>query len=271
MSYVSGTIRAMSPEKAKRVLEMFVLRARRVREHSLVKTQAQLLARLGRGDTTFRVEQNIKTGESKTYLVQDFPDEEAMESLATRVRPFTLGDTEDVSYGNVLDAIKELATEADIAAASVEPLSWFDDMWLKTAGRKHPDPQAMTIITGQGEVTDLQLMFAWMYYDVVHMDRKEVKTAIGLSVGERYRAAAPVVARIVALAIKTLKLVTALHKSGAISLDPAVFETAVTVAEPSREIEAEVSHAPVGTPPPADLDDLDPAVWTPLPLAADPS
>ncbi len=63
------------------------------------------------------------------------------------------------------------------------------------------------ILTDNSSVTDRQLMYAWLYGDIVHADDVDKRHKVdGLSFNERYWAAAGMVARIAAWTEDTLKL-----------------------------------------------------------------
>jgi integrase len=67
-----------------------VLRARRMRAHSLVREHAKLLEDLASGTMQLHIEVNTETGETEQSFRMELPPEEAFESFAARVRPFTM-------------------------------------------------------------------------------------------------------------------------------------------------------------------------------------
>jgi hypothetical protein len=104
--------RLSRPEREKRRdrLERFVLRARKVMAHSLVRDQMELLQAVANGTFKVRVEKDPETGERELRTLMELPPEEAFESFAARLRPFTMRD-EPVYWENVLDAIEDLAPQ----------------------------------------------------------------------------------------------------------------------------------------------------------------
>jgi hypothetical protein len=76
-------------EPAERV-ERFVLRARRVMAHSLVRDHSKVLNELASGTIQVHVQVNKATGEATHRFTMELPPEEAFESFAARLRPFTM-------------------------------------------------------------------------------------------------------------------------------------------------------------------------------------
>jgi hypothetical protein len=95
-------------------VERFVLRARRVMAHSLVREQMELLNDLGSGTLKVTVLVDKKTGESTTRGRIELPSEEAFESFAARLRPFTMRK-EPVYWEVVLDALESLLSDETLA------------------------------------------------------------------------------------------------------------------------------------------------------------
>ncbi|WP_433659803.1 hypothetical protein ACQPW1_45165 [Nocardia sp. CA-128927] len=219
------------------------------------------MQKLYMGEMKVGVVVNQSTGDASTTLSQEFPPEELMESLAARIRPLILG-SERVHYDKVLKAIEALVP-AEKLEELVEPISRWRDRWVQAVDRSvTADAQAYMVITAQGTVTDRQLMYAWMYGDLVHADDTE-QHVMGLSLADRYRAAAGVLARIGAVTEQTLVLVQALFDEGLLTLDSSVFDVPVSVPEPNLSVPVQAYSAPLATPVPTDMSALDPAVWRP--------
>lgn len=234
------------------VLEAFVLRARRILEHSLIRDHRELMTQVFSGEQTVLVTENTKTGEVGYELKMEFPAEELMESLAARIRPLLLGK-ELVSYKKVLTAI-ERAVPAERLAEYSEPIQWWREHWRERV-EKSQHAQAYQVVTATGVVSDRELMHAWLYGDLVHADDIE-RSTLGLSIDERYRAAAGVVSRIGECVERTYELVRLLVDEGLLDLSPAVFDKPVTVKDPNLLKKVEAYVAPVGTPIPDELGDL---------------
>ena len=86
-----GTLVDVPPpeESFRETLELFTYRARRVESHSLLQDRAQLV-RWAQG--TFRAERSADVGDTPGgwWVSQELPDEEPVESLASRCRPFVV-------------------------------------------------------------------------------------------------------------------------------------------------------------------------------------
>ncbi|WP_280256946.1 hypothetical protein [Nocardia abscessus] len=257
-------------DPAVKQIEAFVLRARRVIGHSLMVEHRELMQHLHEGKVNITVTLNQKTGEATNMVRQAFPPEEIMESLAARIRPLIL-KSERVYFGKVLDAIESLVPDEELGKI-VEPISWWRERWESMTDRSNTaEAQAFLIATAKGTVTDRQLMYAWLYSDLVHADDVEEAT-LGLSLAQRYRAAAGVLSRIAEVTERTLGLVEALVEAGLLKLDRAVFETPVVVAHPNLEEPSKVYTASgPDVPLPTDASaELDPELWTPLHVALPP-
>ncbi|MGW6376249.1 hypothetical protein ACWFRB_09320 [Rhodococcus sp. NPDC055112] len=251
------------------VLEAFVLRARRILEHSLIRDHQSLMRDLYSGKLTLDITENRRTGEVTQVLRQTFPPEELIESFAARLRPLIL-PSERLHFQKVFDAIEALLPE-QLLANLENPISWWRDQWASVVDRSpDADAQAFLVITDRGSITDGHLMYAWLYSDLVHADDAE-GAALGLSIDERFRGAAGVLARIGSRLNDTYGLVKWLYEEGVLRLDPGVFERAVVVSSEIFEQEIKMHRAEVDTPIPTDLSELDPAVWTSGPEAFRPT
>ncbi|BBX53143.1 hypothetical protein GCM10009645_54070 [Mycolicibacterium poriferae] len=243
----------MSQLDPKERVERFVLRARRLMEHSLVREQSALLTDLAKGTVRMQVTVNPKTVEGEQRIQIELPPEEAFESFAARMRPFTMSK-EPVYWENALDALESLLSK--------ETLTEFVDMeslrehWKSVVtGRKIA--QAYFVVTDEGEMTDFQLAELWLNSDALHTQL--IQSAVGkeLSLSQRYQAAAGVYSRIGAVANHTYHFISYLVHAGLLQLDPEVF-TAAVMAETSIDMPAEVYSSAVGAGLPTDLSNLDP-------------
>jgi hypothetical protein len=245
------------------VLEAFVLRARRVMEHSLIRHQRPLMSDLYKGNFTVSMIGNIETGEFRPdSMRQALPAEELFESLAARMRPLILPTEPTIYYQRVFDAIEALVP-AERLSELIEPIAWWRDDWKMVADRTPGNPpQAFMVITEDGQATDWELAYAWMYSDLVHADSLKRHTELKVSIDIRFRAAAGVIARIVERVERTFAMVQLLEDEGLIRLDPAVYTEDVAV-EADRSFQlTKAFTAPPGTPLPVDLAQPDPSMWT---------
>jgi hypothetical protein len=230
------------------VLSAFVLRARRVEAHSLA-ADLEVLRKLA------AVEMTIQITTEGAFLSQTLPPEEQVESAAARVRPILL-ETEDVHYRKVMNALGFFARDAGtefagkIAAlrgewARIQPRG--TDVLGSSVQIQHPDG------TRSDFLSDTELAFAWIYGDVVHNDAERLAATEMHGVENRYKAAAPLVARLVLLTLSTLGATRRLKVRGLIDLPDDLFETEVVVRETTFRNRVNVWTAPLGTPIPDHL------------------
>lgn len=253
----------MAQSKCKRFTDeqrvnAFVVRARRITSHSLWREQRELMERVREVQIDLGIKIDPETSE-RTYLNrQVFPAEELLESLAARLRPLTL-ESEDLHYTRVLKSIAALVP-ADQIPDYVEPIEEWHKLWDAVATRNE-NAQAFYIITEQGAASDQDLMYAWLYGDVVHADDKQAESK-GLSVKIRYQAAAGIVTRMVDCTELTLLLVDSLVAEGILAIDSELFEREVVVEGTIFEETVVGSYsAEVGTKIPDLVDDFDPEHW----------
>lgn len=236
-----------------RTLDRFVLRARRIKAHSLASDR-QALSSLSEFKLTGHIQLD-GTMEMRRML----PDEEAFESLAARVRP-VLVKNESVHYSKVLDAIQVgiHATEAKIP----------EDFLVRLASLQHDWSDldldstnilrfAMQSTKADGseitpQVSDTQLAAAWLYGDLVHVDTRGNKSdGLLFPVKTRYSAAVTYFAHAAMLSLTTLDLLIALHELGVIDLDEASLGQDVIVGM-DELVEKGVAYiGPVGSPMPS--------------------
>ncbi|BBY15100.1 hypothetical protein [Mycolicibacterium litorale] len=238
-------------------LQRFVLRARRVLAHSLVRDDLDLLNEVARGTFKIAVETNRETGESTHRLKIQLPPEEAFESLAARLRPFTIGK-ESVYWSSVLDALEKLLSKETLA--STVDIQSLRDYWSEVVeGSKVA--QIYYFMTDNGTLTDVELADRWLNSDSLHTE--PIKSAIGqdTTLNERYRAAAGVWSRIGACMENTYCLIVYLVNEGLLHLDASVF-TEPVVADSEIDQPTKVYCTPVGAAPmPTSMDELDFSQW----------
>jgi hypothetical protein len=251
-----------APPPPRAVIEGFLLRTRRVMAHSLIREQAALMTKLHKGEVTIWVEVNTKTGEESHRLRTEYPPEEALESLASRVRPLILNG-EPIFYEKALNALEELVGTS-ILNDEID-LDWWHRSW-RAAVDANLAPQAYWVATPSGTTTDRKLMYAWLYGDVVHAQSPRSAVIRDLSIDQRYFAAAPGIARICNRVIYTHIMLMGLIDKGLLKVDPEVLRKAVVVTTTTLDEPVTVRVSDVGVPVPDDLTTvgpaaLDPAVW----------
>lgn len=224
---------------ARAALDSFVLRAMRVEAHSLAADRVAL-QRLSQLSFTVQVEYPNGTA----TLIQHFPPEEQVESAAARVRPLILND-DPTYYAKFFKAAGYFLHKADAPEGVMKELRGLKQEWAEIqpkgqgvrgyfVERSTADPHEWQ------RATDNVLGFAWIYGDVVHNDADRLAKTSVFGVKERFRAAVPLVARIMLLTIATLNFARALHRSGLIPLDEGIFETVVIVTETTFRQEGQV-------------------------------
>lgn len=229
-------------------LETFVARARRIESHSLA-SNLDKLRQLSTGPMTF-----IQR-DGKSYLRYDFPPEEQVESAAARVRPLLLTD---VSVLAVLKAIDSLTAGSSDREDIREWTSKVRKMWKRRTAETSDGTSGFSATwesttTGESGQTDhAELARAWIYGDVVHHDVDHLERTKGWDVGDRFRAAVPLIAYMMVESLNILDAVRELEKHGELTLAPRAWTDAV-VADPAYEREVTLHVAPPGTPAPADL------------------
>ncbi|MBA4025197.1 MAG: hypothetical protein C0482_22825 [Gordonia sp.] len=242
------------------IVEGFILRARRIMEHSLIRDQAEMMEKLHAGEVKVAVTVNTKTGEETYRLQAEYPDEEILESLASRVRPLILS-SEPIYYDKVLDALAEVVG-AEKLGEQID-LEWWREFWREIIDANR-NAQAYLLTTRNGSITDRKLMYAWLYGDVVHAASPRSPIVRELSIDDRFQAAAHGVARICDRVIYTAMMLKTLIEDGLLKVSSDVLTDDVVVTTTTLDKEVRALTAPVDAPLPEDLSDLDPTVWQTL-------
>ena len=196
-------------ERQERVLSAFVLRARRVRAHSLAldlpalqKMQHPQFTVIGRTDSPY------------VTLRTEYPAEEQVESAAARIRPLLL-EGDDTYYVKAVNALLYFAKEAGAEQKAIDELRVLRKEWIGTASEKSSRlTYEVRIKHGEApekSMNDRRLAFAWIYGDVVHADAERRNGAEVFGVEERFHGAVPLVAQLMVLTIRTLETISWLH------------------------------------------------------------
>jgi hypothetical protein len=220
-------------------LDAFIVRARRVEEHSLAQDRAALVKL---AQVTFNVEMDASTG--TTTFIQELPPEEQVESAAARIRPLILND-DPTYYAKAFKALSYLLDVAGAAEPVLKVLKGLRADWaaIRPKGRDLSAYSIEASMAGSADselVTDNILGFAWLYGDVVHSDAERLKETHTFGVVERFRAAVPLVARIMMLTIADLNFIRFLNQQGLVVIDAPIFDRQVVVTETTFRQEAKV-------------------------------
>ena len=215
-------------------LKSFVLRARRIRAHSLAK-DTRLLVKLH--NPRFKVLLTPATGEMKVVL--DLPPEEQVESAAARVRPLILNE-EDTYHAKVMNALLYFERKSNLSEDEMKVLRGWKKEWAKVnpKGASSGFYEVRVQKPGEAEtrISDNALAFSWIYGDVVHADSARREEGRVYGVDERFRAAVPVVVRLMTLAMVTLTITERLHTRGVLPDLGDVFSEDVVVSDHPQEL-----------------------------------
>lgn len=244
----------MAASDDEETIARFILRARRVEAHSLMRDR-EALARHEQGSSDVHLD--VSGAVSVTRKLPE--DEEAFESLAARVRPLML-NSESIHHAKVFAALEQLVERSP--AATVEHMA--------TIGKLRGAWQAVELQGSQIQayavqsmrldgtdatpmVSDTQLAAGWLYADLVHADARGPKQeALRLPLRERYAAGVRIFSRIATLTVSTLRLVEDLRSAGAISIPTQAWDLDVVVGAAELVEEGTLLVAP----PEAEMPDL---------------
>lgn len=246
-------------QKNRQCLESFVVRARRVAEHSLAGDWEKLVALI---DPKIGV--RFENGEIR--IRHELPAEEVVESAAARIRPILLA-TEDCFHMKALKALgyacRELPLDAErVRAARTEWKTRVDPVTPLDAAYR---VLVADVVTGEEHDLDAhRLALSWIYGDVVHHDTERRKEGDPFGLRDRFRAAVPLVAWTMVATIELLTYIEALWKDGVLQLRPEVFDAQVALKSTVWEEPAQVFTAPVGTELPTGATTSLPEGWLPV-------
>ncbi len=243
----------MEAEKQE-ILKRFVLRARRIESHSLVKNWDELVYH-ARGVWKISINDS-----GNSTLVRRLPEsEEVFESLAARVRPLML-QSESIYYTKVINAVTVLLGEDRKSNPYWNALQELRKKWMEAEVRGNKIKGygvQMSSVDGSIKtkmISDTALANAWLYTDLVHSDLDGGESeSLLFSLEDRYQAGVHLFSLVAVLAVKTLALVKVLHDSGYILIPESAWTEGVVI-ESSEIIETGKAYfAPVGT----DVPDID--------------
>lgn len=177
------------------------------------------------------------------------PPEVEFESLAARVRPFTVGN-DFLFYEHVLGSLRRMTARRGIEFQL--SCDHFDREWGE-ATRRDNSVRAYVMLTEQGRVSDLELAYSWLYQDSVHGDEVDLRT---VGVKHRYEAAVGVFSNIAVVIIEMLHYVNELVAMGFLELPIGTFtdQVVVSTTEVVEQVQIYVSKHSAGEPP--DMENL---------------
>ncbi|GAA2975387.1 hypothetical protein GCM10010483_19390 [Actinokineospora diospyrosa] len=244
----------MEFEIEKDTVRRFVVRARRVAAHSLVRDWERLIE-LAQDRVTMRLS---LTGVARTSMRLP-EDEEVFESLVARLRPFLLKD-ERVHHARLFKAIKRMVVQGG-TGFDEDRQGRFDELragWQQLAGDT-PRLQTYSVqgFDEQGQpltpvVADAVLAAGWLYADLVHAQpRPGLEEAARFSLAERYTAAVRLFSKLAMLTAHTLAFINQLRDDQLIEIGRAAWDTPVEIDSAELTQEGVVFVAPAGTEGPA--------------------
>ena len=207
-------------------VEKFILRARRVELHSLVKSgEVNRLA-----NPVFNV--TISTNDSVTIQHPVCKNEEALEALASRLRPFML-ETESIYLKKVFEAILCLVPLKKFTENEIEKFDairmWFENRCKnKNSGR-----YGIQVINAENKpITDMLwenlIGESYLYIDAVHSDpRGKKQEALKLDFYARYGAASSFFSELACVIVNLLNLVRRFNDKGELNIPAEILNTEV--------------------------------------------
>ena len=232
-------------QQQRTLLEWFVIRARRVEEHSLAQDKEQLLAW---ASVSITVVVRAEDGQPQTVRWH-LPPEEPLDSLAARCRPFVLND-DAVYWAKVTKALRSVlrGTDAEDLTAAVQRLR---DAW-GALDKNKPGFEVYESRAGDengvlGELIGTKaLAYAWLYGDLVHANDDTLERVGDHDINDRYRAGAHLITNIAFRVIETLNLVREAQRRGLLGLTDEVFSQSVA-ADPDVELTvSQLATGPAG-------------------------
>ena len=219
--------------EALEILRRFVVRARRVEAHSMVRDRS--VDRYAK--PAMRIEfRNESPGRIREVL----PDQEIFESLAARVRPCFLGQ-EPIYLNKVFDSIYLLLDGRRLPEKDSELLDAcrndFRNLLNKEGGHyfarvfdEAGNPKSVVL-------SDLSIGGGWLYGDLVHADPKGEKAeAMKLPYRERFFAATSLFSMLAGIIVRLLGIVTDLNKRFGFGIDAKAWEEQVILTDQDDEI-----------------------------------
>lgn len=215
------------------ILGRFVVRARRVEDHSLVKS--------GDVERYATPRMTLSVNEAGNVSIQHHvcADEESIESLTTRLRPFIV-KSESIYLPKIFDVICAQAPSELLSENEDEILKTIKSWFLHRYEQKDSERYGVQHIGKDGEpltdlLSDALLADAWIYTDTVHADPKGKKAeAQKLSYADRYRAASSYSCEFASVIVSLLNLVRSLSERNLLKIPDSAWSKPVSYDEAEK-------------------------------------
>lgn len=225
-----------NPKEATDILERFVVRARRIEAHSLVKSQKIK-------EFVYPKYNLVFNGSAISIRLDSRPeDEEVFESLAARIRPCIV-DSEPIQLEKVVAAIRVLTKNVELTEQQLRQLDSVD-AWYES----HLAPHSHTPIVSHEEIggvdsdkvivaSDTLLGLGWYYADLVHADPKQEKEAtLEFPYDTRYNQGVLLVSYLTLIICSLLRLIRDINDLHYLGLSSETWTTQVTAGSGPCEI-----------------------------------
>lgn len=215
------------PLTPQQVIDRFVWRARRVEAHSLVQSgDAERYAK--------RCETYGVTGEGVTLVSDNVPvDEEAVESLAGRLRPFIVY-RESIYLEKVVKSLDELVPVDSFTKEEREVRDSVEGWFQRRYANRDEPLYTIQVFDKDGNpqstrLSDSLLAESWLYTDYVHADPNGEKAeASKVDYIVRYRAASPYFCELALQVISLLNLIREMAEKGLVQVSEYALQSPVT-------------------------------------------
>lgn len=196
----------LTPEAALESLEAFVVRARRIEAHSLVRS-----GEVGKlAEQTFTTTVETATNAMTVRLDRRPEDEEIFESLAARIRPCTIGDP--VNIRKAARSLKLLAGAA-LTMAQTEALdniiNWYDyHIEEQNAIFSFEEIDSLDDPAKTVSASDVTLGMGWLYSDLIHANpNPKISVALEFPYNSRYQNGVVLISHLALKIIELLELI----------------------------------------------------------------
>lgn len=231
-----------TPEEAVDILERFVVRARRIEAHSLVKNHKVK-------ELVHPKYALVFNGSSVSMRLVSRPeDEEVFESLAARIRPCIV-DSEPIQLEKTVAAIHILTKNVKLTEQQLKLLdsinAWYEE---------HLAPHSYAPIASHEEIgklgsdkvtpaSDTLLGLGWYYADLVHADPKQEKeAALEFPYYARYNQGVMLVSHLALIICSLLRLIRNINEAHDLGLSPDVWTSQVTAGSGPCEVDVETAY-----------------------------